>query len=410
MRIDNLKHNYPKLLCQMETSGYSKDYISRFRREIQWILSEVGNRNWKCYDDVYRYYKSILKTPEALEKKHAIIKTVEQFDLNGKYPDSKWNSSTKHSSYSKLIPAYKMLVDYYIKKETERGLKKSSIATISNNAACFLFTMQETGYCQLVEIPEYAVMAVFVSNEGKRLKSHTYRRSLSALFKTCACLDPDACRKILSFLPMTCGTRKNIQYLTTQEVKQIREALNDMTNTLSKCDRAIGKLALYTGLRRSDIASLDLSSIDWNNDLIRINQQKTGEPLELPLTAVVGNAVYDYLTEERPSSLNPALFLTLIGSNRRMDVSNMWNVSARIMKAANVRQMEGDRKGFHLFRHHAATTLLGNEISQVVISRTLGHASPNSTETYLAADFVHLKECALSISLFPISEEVFNIG
>ena len=261
MRIDNLKQNYPKLLFQMEASGYSKDYVYRFQREIQWILSEVGSRDWKCYDDVYGHYKSILQNREELEKKHAIIKAVEQFDLNGKYPDSRWNSSKKHSSYSKLIPAYKTLLDHYIKKETERGLKKSSITANSSSAACFLYTMQEAGYCRLAEIPECAVTAIFVSDEGRRLKGHTYRRSLSALFTTCICIEPDACRKILSFLPMTFGTRKNIQYLTTQEVKQVRQALSDMSNTLSKCDRAIGKLALYTGLRSSDIALLDLSSL-----------------------------------------------------------------------------------------------------------------------------------------------------
>jgi site-specific recombinase XerD len=80
----------------------------------------------------------------------------------------------------------------------------------------------------------------------------------------------------------------------------------------------------------------------------------------------------------------------------------------RIMKAADIRQKEGDRKGTHIFRHHLATTLLGNNVSQVVISNVLGHSSSKSTEVYLSADFKHLKMCALDISCFPLSEGVFG--
>lgn len=78
------------------------------------------------------------------------------------------------------------------------------------------------------------------------------------------------------------------------------------------------------------------------------------------------------------------------------------------MKKANIRNHPCDKKGFHLFRHHLATSLLENGVEQPIISRTMGHQSPESLDTYLGADFIHLKECALSIKCFPIKEEVFN--
>jgi hypothetical protein len=46
--------------------------------------------------------------------------------------------------------------------------------------------------------------------------------------------------------------------------------------------------------------------------------------------------------------------------------------------------------------------LLGNGIAQPIISKITGHISPNSLEPYLSSDFVHLKECALSIEQFPV--------
>jgi len=250
-------------------------------------------------------------------------------------------------------------------------------------------------------------MPVFVSPDGEQLKSHNYRKFISAILKVCIPLNPDACRKALSFLPVTKRARKNVQYLTPQETRAILDAMDDMTNALTLRDLAIGKLAYYTGLRCCDIAAMDLASIDWERDLIRIKQQKTEEPLELALTATVGNAIYDYLTNERPPVDCPILFLTQQGPYRGMESSSIWRVAARIMKEAGIRQSKGDRRGFHIFRHHLATTLLGNGVPQTVISGVLGHAVPASVETYLAADFVHLKGCALSIARFPVSEGVF---
>jgi integrase len=167
-------------------------------------------------------------------------------------------------------------------------------------------------------------------------------------------------------------------------------------------------LALYTGLRGCDIVGMTFDSIDWDKDLIYITQQKTDFPLELPLTAIVGNAIYDYLTCERPHVGNRYLFLSQNKPYDRLKSRSIGNVAARIMKAAGIRQSKGDRKGLHIFRHHLATSLLGNGVSRPVISRTLGHTSPVSLEPYLSADFPHLKECAINIERFPIPEGVFS--
>lgn len=70
-------------------------------------------------------------------------------------------------------------------------------------------------------------------------------------------------------------------------------------------------IAIYTGLRRSDIANLRLNNIDWEGDRIKIVQGKTGNPVALPLRPVVGNAIYDYITKERPQSDSPYIFYIL---------------------------------------------------------------------------------------------------
>lgn len=55
MNVENLRHNYPKLISFMETAGYSNNYIGRLQWEIERILVEVHTKGWDYYNDVYRH-------------------------------------------------------------------------------------------------------------------------------------------------------------------------------------------------------------------------------------------------------------------------------------------------------------------------------------------------------------------
>lgn len=60
MNMENLRINYHRLISHMEATGYSKDYIGRVCRQIQWIITEAEDRGWGCYDDIYQYYRLFL--------------------------------------------------------------------------------------------------------------------------------------------------------------------------------------------------------------------------------------------------------------------------------------------------------------------------------------------------------------
>ena len=152
-----------------------------------------------------------------------------------------------------------------------------------------------------------------------------------------------------------------------------------------------------------------MNCFDWEHDLIRITQAKTGQPLSLPLRAVVGNAVFDYLLNERPKCREPYVFLTVHVPYRRFHTSNLDAICSKVMCKAGIRQGKNERKSLHLFRHNVATTLLQGGVQQPVISATLGHASPDSLDRYLSAEFKRLKECSLSIEHFPIRKGVFDV-
>lgn len=61
-------------------------------------------------------------------------------------------------------------------------------------------------------------------------------------------------------------------------------------------------LLLETWLCGVNIYELKLADIDGNNDVIYIVQDKNGDPLTILLRSSYGNAIADYILNERPGS------------------------------------------------------------------------------------------------------------
>ena len=99
-------------------------------------------------------------------------------------------------------------------------------------------------------------------------------------------------------------------------------------------------------------------------------------PVEIPLSAVVGNAVYDYLEQERPDTGSVRLFLSETHPFSPMSAQGIANIVAKACRLAGIRQDPGDRKGTHIFRHNLASSMLENGVPQPVITQTLGHTAP----------------------------------
>jgi len=412
MDVQNLRDNYPKLIVYMEESGYSACYTQRVRREIDHILSGADSKNWASYMDIYLEYAKKSSSRHYLRNKLTYLGIIESFDKRSHYPDGRRRQKVvKRGLYHLLSPEFKAVIDCYRASESKRDKKATTIITEASHGASFLYALQQKGINTVDAITEAAVLSVFIGEDEILRRSCSYKKNIAAVFKACIRENPvcpEPLTRILAYLPELRERRKNIQYLKPEEVHRIKQALTNGDSGLSLRDRAVGSLALYTGLRCCDIAGLTVNDIDWENELIRIRQQKTDAPLELPLSVTVGNAVYEYLASERPETECEFIFISENRPYGRLMNGSLGNISNKIMKTANIRQSTGDRRGFHIFRHRVATELLGGGVPQPVISRALGHTSPDSLEAYLSADFKHLKECALSIERFSMPEGVLG--
>jgi len=163
---------------------------------------------------------------------------------------------------------------------------------------------------------------------------------------------------------------------------------------VSARDAAITLLALTTGLRACDIVALRLAQIDWRGKTIGIIQQKTHNPLTLPLPGLVTARLADYVLNERPHSGDDHVFLRSVAPHTGLaDHAAIYRVTAETFRKAGV---AGVRAGTRLLRHSAASRLLRASVPLPTISAVLGHSSPESTNTYLV-DEDRLLECVLPL-------------
>ena len=153
-------------------------------------------------------------------------------------------------------------------------------------------------------------------------------------------------------------------------------------------------MAVY-GFRASDIVALTLDDIDWRARKISIYQQKTGIPVQLPLTDLVGTALHKYLKKTPPPPPFRQIFLRMqapIGTLQAGDLRRAFRVRAR---RAGV-----DLPGWgscHRIRHSYAVFLLRKGTPVKTIGDILGHRTMESTSTYLRLALEDLRDVGLPV-------------
>lgn len=167
----------------------------------------------------------------------------------------------------------------------------------------------------------------------------------------------------------------------------------------SKRNKAIVLLALRLGLRDCDICSMAFQEIDWVNDKLTIIQEKTGRLLALPLLPDVGNALMDYIIDERPdrSDAYPYVFLREQAPYNKL--SGLYMIFSKLADKCNLTPINGKSVGSHLYRYTLVHRLLEEKVPHQVITDALGHTSKESDKPYISMEESMLRMCTLDLSV-----------
>lgn len=200
-------------------------------------------------------------------------------------------------------------------------------------------------------------------------------------------------------LPCASAPKTKIVQVLSEEETLVLEQYDEPANpSLGLRNRAIVLIGLKMGLRASDITSLELDQIDWRNGSIRFLQDKTDVEKILPMPVEVGNALYRYLSDGRPSSRSRYIFITHKAPYRKVGR----NVCGKIMKKAfpeRIRKL----KGFHVTRRTYATQRFQNRCGCSVVAHLLGHTTTETVHKYLSLDGERMRLCPISLEPAGIS-------
>ncbi|MFZ1084348.1 MAG: tyrosine-type recombinase/integrase [Terracidiphilus sp.] len=171
----------------------------------------------------------------------------------------------------------------------------------------------------------------------------------------------------------------------------------DIERLLASCrgknqlrDRAIILLLARLGLRASEVANLEFGQVDWTRGRFTI-AGKSRRMSFLPLPQEVGDALIAYIEEARPPLKTPRIFLRSCAPYASLPACSVYSLVTRVMQRSGI---DFPRKGPHILRHSAATTMLKQGVSLEGIGAVLRHRSIRMTMHYAKVDFELLSEIA----------------
>ncbi len=182
--------------------------------------------------------------------------------------------------------------------------------------------------------------------------------------------------------------KKLPKILTISEVEQLLKQPNGLLPTGLR-DKAMLELLYATGIRVSELISLNISDINLDMGYIKCYGKGAKERI-VPLGSIAAKCVQDYTGKGRPKLVRTydeaALFVNHHGN--RLTRQGFWKIIKKYAQEANIHKDITP----HTLRHSFATHLLENGADLRSVQEMLGHADISTTQIYTHVTKNHLKE------------------
>lgn len=279
--------------------------------------------------------------------------------------------------------------------DNERGLRPASIYQYRHHLDRFEAYLARIGVQSLGELSPPILSAYIVERASAGLAKSTVRDSAGVLrvFLRYAhregVLDADLSAAVgwpqvyrLSNIPRS---------ICWEDVNRVLASVDRRTEA-GRRDHAILLLLVTYGLRGREVAALTLDDIDWKNDRLKIPERKAGHSTAFPLSAVVGEAIIDYLRHGRPDTSDRHVFFRAVAPRRPIGAAAVSAIARTYLLKAGV---QVPRPGSHTLRHSAVQRLVDADFDLKTIGDFVGHRSARSTEVYAKVAVEALREVAL---------------
>lgn len=177
------------------------------------------------------------------------------------------------------------------------------------------------------------------------------------------------------------------QFIDEKDMDKLLSQLEEQTDDFNTVRaRTIIYILYLTGLRASELLSLDDNMIDFVNKEIKVTGKRNKQRI-IPFAQELQDVVCSYLAlrDEKIERIDNALFVGNKG--KRLTYGQLRKIVKENLSLVSTMK----KLSPHLLRHTFATSMLNHDANLESIQKLLGHQSLNATEIYTHTTFEQLK-------------------
>lgn len=273
----------------------------------------------------------------------------------------------------------------------EKGLASNTVVSYERDLKSYLLyvsKVEEISSLDAVSRPTIIQFLKFLTDNGK--SSKTIARHIASIrsFHQFLLREKVTTQDPTVHIDRPKQEQKLPQVMSLEEVQALLDS-PDTNKVFGIRDKAMLELLYATGMRVSELISLNLSDVHLTMGFVRCIGKGNKERI-IPLGTMAQNAITNYIEESRNQLLKKkttdALFVNLYGN--RLTRQGFWKILKKLTKEAGIEKELTP----HTLRHSFATHLLENGADLRAVQEMLGHADISTTQIYTHVTKTRMKD------------------